>query len=91
MAALHCLCKPLAVSGKARGDDMKVVMALRKLAHEDPCLHVDRDERRGANIKLISDHVGQAMGHGHELDKAQQAHGHAMQAGAVQHERRQCR
>jgi elongation factor G len=41
---------PLAVSGKARGDDLKVVQALRKLAHEDPCLHIDRDEQTNETV-----------------------------------------
>ena len=52
-------------------------------------VHSDKmdEAQKGANIKLISDHVGQAMGHAHELDKADQAHGHALQAGAIQHER----
>lgn len=52
-------------------------------------VHSDKmdEAQKGANIKLISDHVGQAMGHAHELDKAHQAHGHSMQAGEVQHER----
>lgn len=36
---------PVAVGAKERSDDAKVVMALRKMAHEDPCLTIDRDDQ----------------------------------------------
>jgi elongation factor G len=41
---------PLAISAKARGDDLKVVQALRKLAHEDPCLVVERNDQTNETV-----------------------------------------
>jgi len=41
---------PLAVSAKARGDDLKVVQALRKLSHEDPCLVVERNDQTNETV-----------------------------------------
>lgn len=35
---------PLAIHAKSRGDDVKVMSALRKLAHEDPCFEFHREE-----------------------------------------------
>lgn len=36
---------PLAVNAKSRNDDAKVVTALRKVMHEDPCFELHRDEQ----------------------------------------------
>lgn len=36
---------PLAVGAKSRGDDAKILTSLRKMAHEDPCFHIHRDEQ----------------------------------------------
>ena len=36
---------PLAVGAKARGDDAKILQSLRKIAHEDPCFEINRDEQ----------------------------------------------
>jgi elongation factor G len=41
---------PLAISAKARGDDLKVVQALRKLSHEDPCLVVERNDQTNETV-----------------------------------------
>ena len=36
---------PLAVSAKQRSDDAKIVQLLRRVAHEDPCFELNRDEQ----------------------------------------------
>lgn len=36
---------PLAVNAKSRNDDAKVVTALRKIMHEDPCFELHRDDQ----------------------------------------------
>lgn len=36
---------PLAVSGKSRTDDAKISQLLRKIAHEDPCFEINRDDQ----------------------------------------------
>lgn len=41
---------PLAVGAKARGDDVKILASLRKVAHEDPCFEIRRDEQTGEII-----------------------------------------
>ena len=39
-----------AISAKAKGDEDKVISALRRLAEEDPMMHVQRDEQTGETI-----------------------------------------
>jgi elongation factor G len=41
---------PLAISAKSRGDDLKVVQALRKMSHEDPCLVVERNDQTNETV-----------------------------------------
>lgn len=50
-------------------------------------IHSDKmdEAQKGANIKLISDHVGMAAKHNHELDRADQSHGHSLQQGDMAH------
>lgn len=52
-------------------------------------IHSDKMDaaQKGANIKLISDHVGIAAKHNHELDKLDAVHGHQAEQGALGHDR----
>ena len=51
-------------------------------------VHSDKmdEAQKGANIKLISDHVGKAVDHGHELDKLDQTQGHELHKGEIAHQ-----
>jgi signal transduction histidine kinase len=51
-------------------------------------IHSDKmdEAQRGANIKLISDHVGMAVKHGHELDKMDQTQGHELNKDDIAHQ-----
>ena len=50
-------------------------------------IHADSmdEAQKAANMKLISDHVGMAVKHGHELDKLDQTQGHDMRKTVLQH------
>ena len=52
-------------------------------------IHADNmdEAQRAANVKLISDHVGKAVDHNHDLDKADLSHAQDMQKGDIQHDR----
>src|SRR5690606_428665 len=47
----------LAVSGKSRGDDAKASQLLRKVAHEDPCFEINRNEQ---TLEMVMSGISQS-------------------------------
>lgn len=51
-------------------------------------IHADdaSQAEKAANMKLVSDHVGKAVDHGHDLDKLDQTQGHELRKGDIAHQ-----